>query len=358
MASNMVAPRSFHFIEVDEARGILKKTNQIGNDILREINYYQSLPHELQYLFPRIISTSSESELPSVEIEYYGYPTLHRFFMDYDSSSVLDAGSAMDSTINADNFDEEIFAGTENVFDSDAEIEIEVESRFSIWRKIFSRIKSAVDDMKRFIPEATVEEFEEAAREIYIKKVLTRFERIKSDPTIAEPIKNRVAKIMEKLPNVVEEILIPETAENFHVIHGDLCLPNIMMERELNFIRLIDPRGEFGKFKIYGDGRYDLAKILHSIEGGYDFIIEDRFIARRRGDQIILKLDSAFEDKTHEIVRIFAEVFDLDANQMRQIRLIESTLFLSMVPLHSDAPKRQLAMLARGIELFERVEKF
>ena len=116
MASNMVAPRSFHFIEVDEARGILKKTNQIGNDILREINYYQSLPHELQYLFPRIISTSSESELPSVEIEYYGYPTLHRFFMDYDSSSVLDAGSAMDSTINADNFDEEIFAGTENVF--------------------------------------------------------------------------------------------------------------------------------------------------------------------------------------------------------------------------------------------------
>lgn len=345
----MVAPRSFHFIEVDEARGILKKTNQIGDDILREINYYQTLPRELQYLFPRLISTSSESEMPSVEIEYYGYPTLHELFMSDELNKISDTGSEI-------NFEDEIFAGME--FDSEVEKEIEIETEFESWRKIFERIKTAVDDMKRFTPDATDEEFREAARGIYIEKVLSRFERIKSDPTIAEPLKNRVAKIMSKLPELVENLLIDETPQNFHVIHGDLCLPNIMMEREFNFIRLIDPRGEFGKFKIHGDGRYDLAKLLHSIEGGYDFIIEDRFSAKRRGDQIILKLDSAFEDKTHEIVRIFSEVFDLDARRMRQLRLIESTLFLSMIPLHSDAPKRQLAMLARGIELFERVENF
>jgi hypothetical protein len=35
-----------------------------------------------------------------------------------------------------------------------------------------------------------------------------------------------------------------------------------------------------------------------------------------------------------------------------KVLLIESTLFLSMIPLHADYPKRQLMQLARGIELF------
>jgi len=35
------------------------------------------------------------------------------------------------------------------------------------------------------------------------------------------------------------------------------------------------------------------------------------------------------------------------------VHLIESLLFLSMVPLHADRPRSQLAFLTRGLELFE-----
>ena len=138
MASSMVAPRAFHFIEVDEARGILKKTSQNRDELLREIDYYRSLPKELQYLFPRIIDASIESEFPSVEIEYYGYPTLHSFFMSDDPNIFGDA-------IDSHNFDEDIFnAGDENL------ITAERENVYAGWKKIFERMKTAVDDMKRF----------------------------------------------------------------------------------------------------------------------------------------------------------------------------------------------------------------
>ncbi len=345
MASSMVAPRAFHFIEVDEARGILKKTSQNRDELLREIDYYRSLPKELQYLFPRIIDASIESEFPSVEIEYYGYPTLHSFFMSDDPNIFGDA-------IDSHNFDEDIFnAGDENL------ITAERENVYAGWKKIFERMKTAVDDMKKFPPDSNDSECKNAVREMYVEKVYRRFDRIRYDSNLPAPIKDRIAEIISKLPNLVDDLLLENAGECFHVIHGDMCLPNVMSECEFNFVRMIDPRGEFGTFKIHGDGRYDLAKLMHSIEGGYDFIIEDRFEVSSEEDQIDLKFDPAFENKTDSCVKIFSEVFNLNSNQMRQLRLIESTLFLSMIPLHNDAPRRQLAMAARGMDLFERVER-
>lgn len=39
----------------------------------------------------------------------------------------------------------------------------------------------------------------------------------------------------------------------------------------------MNPRGKFGKYDIYGDPRYELAKLFHSVDGKYDFIIKDLF---------------------------------------------------------------------------------
>ena len=65
---------------------------------------------------------------------------------------------------------------------------------------------------------------------------------------------------------MVERILIPDAESEFSVIHGDPCFTNILIEETYNFMRLIDPRGSFGSFDIYGDSRYDLAKIFHSMD--------------------------------------------------------------------------------------------
>ena len=52
------------------------------------------------------------------------------------------------------------------------------------------------------------------------------------------------------------------------------------------------------------------------------------------------------------VLHLFCEVFRSSIEDIRAIRLIEATLFLSMIPLHSDYLTRQYAMLARGVELF------
>lgn len=155
------------------------------------------------------------------------------------------------------------------------------------------------------------------------------------------------------LPVTVERLLFENAEKYFSVIHGDLCLPNILFEEMHNFIRLVDPRGKFGDFDIYGDRRYDLAKLLHSVEGEYDFIIADKFKVSVNGAAIDYEMTQGFS----EVREIFFEVFKHQLNNLSALRLIEATLFLSMIPLHANSLRRQYVMLATGVELFESVIK-
>ena len=63
-------------------------------------------------------------------------------------------------------------------------------------------------------------------------------------------------------------------------MHGDFCFSNILYDFKSQSIKVIDPRGLSGDGKeqsIYGDLRYDVAKLAHSVIGKYDFIIAGRF---------------------------------------------------------------------------------
>ena len=94
-----------------------------------------------------------------------------------------------------------------------------------------------------------------------------------------------------------------------------------------------------------------MAKLLHSLEGNYDFIIADKFEASVRGAAI----DYEFKLDFAEAEEIFFKVFEEQLKDLPALRLIEATLFLSMIPLHADSLSRQQVMLARGVELFESV---
>jgi hypothetical protein len=53
-------------------------------------------------------------------------------------------------------------------------------------------------------------------------------------------------------------------------------------------------------------------------------------------DQRAVRFDSILQKRAH--------------TQLREVKLIEALLFLSMVSLHSDSHERQLCMLAQGLE--------
>jgi len=59
------------------------------------------------------------------------------------------------------------------------------------------------------------------------------------------------------------------TCKNFALIHGDCTFSNIMLRTDGSPV-FIDPRGYFGSTELYGDIRYDWAKLYYSLYGDYD----------------------------------------------------------------------------------------
>ena len=63
-----------------------------------------------------------------------------------------------------------------------------------------------------------------------------------------------------------------------------------MVDDNFSFIKVIDPRGKFGTYDIYGDFRYELAKLFHSVDGKYDFIIKDLLVLKKRAKSLLILL--------------------------------------------------------------------
>ena len=160
---------------------------------------------------------------------------------------------------------------------------------------------------------------------------------------------NEVCEILKnKIPNLLFNI------DCFNIIHGDLCFTNILIDPNFDFCRLIDPRGNFGLFDIYGDFRYELAKLFHSIDGEYDYIIRDLFTLKVENSKISYRIKET--QQNNKLYKLFLEVFSNEIqDRKKEIELIEALLFLSMLPLHSDNIKHQYVMLAKGLEILDRV---
>jgi hypothetical protein len=128
-----------------------------------------------------------------------------------------------------------------------------------------------------------------------------------------------------------------------------LCLSNILYDLRSRVCKFIDPRGSFGSAGIYGDPRYDVAKLYHSIYGLYDFITNDLFHVEIDGNRVVLDIRS--RPQHAQIQKRFEKVFFAEFDR-REILLITGLLFASMPALHYDAPRRQMAMYARALQLF------
>lgn len=140
------------------------------------------------------------------------------------------------------------------------------------------------------------------------------------------------------------------------ILHGDFCLSNILFDSRSDRIKVIDPRGlnAEGKKTQFGDIRYDLAKLSHSILGLYDFIIAGAFELDCKFSKEACEFDLRIhiDERIQEIQNVFqARTF---AGNLRPIDVIPLTilLFLSMLPLHDDDTRRQHALLANALRLY------
>jgi hypothetical protein len=135
---------------------------------------------------------------------------------------------------------------------------------------------------------------------------------------------------------------------NICLFHGDLCFSNVFIDTHKKSIKCIDPRGSFASDKMYGDILFDYAKITQSALGLYDLVIEDKFKLTYDHKNIQYKI---FLPSNYSVIQTEFTKF-IPQKYKKQIRLIESLQFLSMIPWHNDKPQRQIVFLCIGIKLF------
>lgn len=314
-----VRAREFNHINVDKDRGILRKSSDDKDKFIGEILWYLKLPADIEYVRPRIFSYSTAYSNPFVSMEYYAYHTVHELFMYGDLS-------------------------------------------YNQWVDIFNRIRFVCDDFSRY--SVSDDKIKPALEDMYLTKTIQRFDKMKKDERFNEFFNKSITvngvkyKSLDEITEILKSI-IPEMlydVDKFSIIHGDLCFANIMVDNNFSFIKVIDPRGKFGTYDIYGDARYELAKLFHSVDGKYDFIIKDFFNVDY--DVVDARVDYKITDRRrdYDLYKLFTDVFKNEiGNDLKKIELIEALLFLSMIPLHGESFEHQMVMLGTGVEILDRV---
>jgi hypothetical protein len=135
-------------------------------------------------------------------------------------------------------------------------------------------------------------------------------------------------------------------------LHGDFCFSNILFDFRAGRVKMVDPRGTdaLGRPSRFGDLRYDLGKLAHSVLGLYDFIIAGFYLLRAEGQDLHFRVLS---ERCLPVQRLFAATpFAGRLPAQWQCHPAMVLLFLSMLPLHADDPRRQQALMANGIRLY------
>lgn len=314
-----IGSRSFNSLSVDPGRGVIRKTSANGEKLRNEIEWYLGLPAQLQYLAPRVFNRSTDPANTFAEIEFYGYPAL-------------------------------------------SDVYVHGEWDLGVWAQVLQSIGIALDGMSMYPdPHANPETSRQAIRRMYVDKTEERLLPLMRDPHFEALCRDTVEingrpcvglrGALQAIPQWMEVLGIYD-APPFSIIHGDLCLSNILYDRRAGFVRLIDPRGSFGVPGMYGDQRYELAKLSQCFEGDYDFFLNG--LHDLRVDSRGVWLTAALRRSHRAIKQLFhAWLLQRSREGYQQIKFIEALLFLSMANLHEDRPISQFAFLTRALEVLQ-----
>jgi hypothetical protein len=194
---------------------------------------------------------------------------------------------------------------------------------------------------------------------MYIDKVITRIDQFlknsifpldyESELNLNNCKMPSLNQVITRLKDVVKKL---SKLNCWSVIHGDLCFSNIFYDRRKNQIKLIDPRGSFGKKGIFGDPVYDLMKFSHSALGDYDYLACDLYTLVGKENDFFLELAVPQKELiSRKILRneLLVNIAKYDLN-LKELRLLESTLFLSAAALHTESI-RGVALFLKGLQI-------
>jgi len=158
------------------------------------------------------------------------------------------------------------------------------------------------------------------------------------DPMFLDKTRDRLSESPWRTLHSRSAIKTLKPLDKVVVIHGDLCFSNILYDSRTDTISVIDPRGQDsdGNPSIYGHSLYDVAKLAHSLIGGYDLIVAGLH----------------YRSTSYSMREWFyGEAFYRFGYTRRQINAAMGLLFVSMVPLHMDDMVRARRLHERGVAI-------
>ena len=309
----LLKARYFNSLKFDRSLEIVTKTSENTSKLIDEIEWYKQIPTDLSKLIPKIIDFN-QSKKPALKLEYIKHPTLAELWLYSDFSSKL-------------------------------------------WMEILEKLFEILNQFKKYPNSVYVDDY----NFIYKTKTENRInELISSNESFKQILKSDTLFINGKKYrnwSAIKEEIGLKIDELYHekdncLIHGDLCFSNIFCSFKNKDFKLIDPRGKWGN-GMFGDLKYDVAKIRHSVVGGFDTITNGLcFASLTENNQITMKV---FKPKNHQEVCKYLDELIQNQWNLDEIKLIEGLLFISMLPLHKDHFERQLAFYSVGIQRLNEV---
>ncbi|NDG04263.1 MAG: hypothetical protein EB121_02760, partial [Alphaproteobacteria bacterium] len=238
---NLAVSRAFNHITSDGM--MVTKSSEQSHKMKSEILWYRYLPDAFKLYTPRFMG-EIQAEEPGYRLEYLYFPLV---------SELYAFGTLPKQR----------------------------------WRKILASCFDFLSLCHATKPRAGAVEANEEFSALYFKNVLADKTRHRLRDYAAQaaldlhqPLRRTGGRDVS-LQQVCDDVLRaipPTTPADICLSHGDFFFGNIFYDVRAERVQVIDPRGfmEAGPPTFYGDARYDLAKLAHSVIGQYDRILAGR----------------------------------------------------------------------------------
>ena len=308
-----IISRAYNTFEVNELYGEIKKSS-INDKIVDEYIYYRAIPKKFQIFFPRLIDGSPDERW--FVLEKYDYPNLGQHIMGDTESSL----------------------------------------KYYDWEDVLLHLKMILNLW-------SIEESEKGdandAHSMYISKTLNEYYKFVAQNHWPQLFNTKTILINDleyknfesiwvDIVSYIKSSLIPSYTRSF--IHGDFCFANILLGGD-NTLRFVDPRGSFGnKVGCFGDQRYDVAKLYHSVDSGYEFLNSNSFTLKIEENNFKYSLMNDYYKS--KVLSIFKKIFFEFNNSFseKEITMIEGLIFVGACARHYENLDRQAVMYLIGIE--------
>jgi hypothetical protein len=260
----------------------------------------------------------------------------------------------------------------EDIGNDEAGYEIELVPTLDVAKFLINNFFSSQEKCKDFIqsiekytdsvPHKTVsvEAYREKMTELFVTKGEKRLVALTKIKCISKL--NQIAKLFgfDSVTNfgkaylkLLENDIAKMDDTEFYCGHGDLFFGNMLYDPSKKLLKLIDPKGGNASLAMMPIW-YDIAKLSHSFMGNYDLMVYDLITPFLNDSlELSLKIREEFRKSCQLLSNEFREFLTRRNLDIRRVRLYEGSLFLSMLPLHEEAPLRMSCQLIRAIEIYK-----